>query len=50
MGDVITICVEPGPKRGELRVNVRGRCTIKIICEMKKNLTEYQRQAIELKL
>ena len=42
----MTICVDPGPKRGELHVSVR--CTLEIISEMKKNLTEYQRQAIEL--
>ena len=31
-----------------MRVSVRGRCTLEIICEMKKNLTDYHRQAIEL--
>ncbi|KAJ8433812.1 LOW QUALITY PROTEIN: hypothetical protein Cgig2_017882 [Carnegiea gigantea] len=45
--DGIPNCVDPALVRGPVAISVRGRFTLEMICEMMKNLKEYQKHAID---
>ena len=46
-GDGVVTDVEFRAKKGEVTMSVRGRCTLDIICSLKKTFQQYHVQALE---